>query len=117
MYYLDRRLAPRAGLPPPESARAQRRELLGRARSEWELLPPVAPPLPVAPTVDPAGAAGPSMALSGDPADAPPESAWAEMFGEPAPEPEPDEPVDTEKPSEPSSSEPAPPVQKFRSLL
>jgi type IV secretion system protein VirD4 len=35
MYYLDRRLAPRAGLPPPDSLTEQHRELIGQARSDW----------------------------------------------------------------------------------
>jgi type IV secretion system protein VirD4 len=46
MYYLDRRLAPRAGLVAPDSRAEQRAELLKqRGRSEWEALPGALPPL------------------------------------------------------------------------
>jgi hypothetical protein len=94
MYYLDARLAPRAALPAPESARAQRRELLTGARSEWEALGPVmstaaapagAPTapggfVPPVPALAPEGAAGrgaaPPPSLS---------SAWEQLFGEAPP--------------------------------
>jgi type IV secretion system protein VirD4 len=130
MYYLDQRLAPRAGLAPPESARAQRRELVGRAPSEWELLPPVAPPAlpaPPAPSAGLPGAPAPALPGSGDSADAAPESAWAELFGEPADEddepteldepPEPERPTDPEPAADPRPLQEAPAPEKIKSLL
>src|SRR5262249_31220306 len=68
MYYLDARLARWAGLPPPESARAQRSELLARAGSEWEALsPPVAPPaLPEGAPPVPGGFVPPAPGLAPD---------------------------------------------------
>jgi type IV secretion system protein VirD4 len=94
MYYLDKRLAPRAGLRPPESARAQRRELVGRAQSEWEELPTVAVAASDLPSAASLGAeasapaSSPPLAATADAGEAPSESAWAELFGEPASEPE-----------------------------
>jgi type IV secretion system protein VirD4 len=94
MYYLDARLAPRAGLPPPESARAQRRELLARARSEWEGLGPAVSP-PAAPDTSPSAPGGfvppvPGLAPEGVAAagSAPPpslSSEWEQLFGEAPP--------------------------------
>jgi type IV secretion system protein VirD4 len=82
MYYVDRRLAPRAALPPPDSARAQRRELVGRTRSEWEdlaqppaevgALPPGSPDAPRSPELAVDGTEGMTL------------GAWADLFGEPA---------------------------------
>jgi type IV secretion system protein VirD4 len=113
MYYLDRRLAPRAGLAPPESARAQRRELVGRAPVEWEKLPqPTAPPHPMAAPAfasEAGSSVGPVLG-DGSPGgeDASSESAWAELFGQPAPEPD-------EAEREPPSPMPSP--QKLGGLL
>ncbi len=115
MYYLDARLASRAGLPPPESARAQRRELLGRAPSEWETLPPPAltswapaGPLlpfetapPVASDIPAVAGLAPGQGASGgeDPAS---EEDWAQVLGQPAPEP------DLEADGEPEGPTPEP---------
>jgi type IV secretion system protein VirD4 len=83
MYYLDRRLAPRAQLPPPESEREQRRELVRRTRSEWEALAPIPAPPPC--SKEDAGGTpetGPEVtARDEEPLDAP---AWAELFSNPA---------------------------------
>lgn len=97
MYYLDERLAPRAGLQPPESARAQRRELLGRTPTDWEALPlPATPPSAPAtppPPVDGAPQPAPDLPLpprtvpSAAPADGedpPSASGPAETYEEPA---------------------------------
>jgi type IV secretion system protein VirD4 len=113
MYYLDARLAPRAGLAQPESARAQRRELVGRASTEWEALPLPAPPsaAPVPPLASESTLpAGPVIAgrSPGDDDD-PSESAWAELFGEPASE--------ADEPAEAEPEAPTPQPAKLGSLL
>jgi type IV secretion system protein VirD4 len=113
MYYIDPRLAPRAGLPPPESARAQRRELLRKVGSEWEDLPPVASapgpapamsrggfPLPT-PGLLPAGGSGAATA----PASL--SSEWEELFGGAPPEPQ-DAPDAESAPPESTGEPPAP---------
>ena len=126
MYYLDPRLSPRAGLPPPDSHAHQRGELLGRRRSEWESLGPAVVPVtavpvtavPVtapsgSPTTDPSAGsptAGVSLPSSPPPAEiAQPHvtSAWEEVFGQPLAEPEPE--------SEPNKQ--APPVPTIGGLL
>lgn len=122
MYYLDSRLAPRAGLRPPESARAQRRELLRKVGSEWAALPPPAS-LPGTPPMDgaamaPGGFVPPAPDLpagSGPPASAPASlsSAWEELFGEPRPEAEDGPPPDGD-PREPT--EEPPPAKPTRGL-
>jgi type IV secretion system protein VirD4 len=115
MYYLDSRLASRAGLPPPESARAQRRELLPGVGSEWATLGSVAAPPRPAPPDDlpiPAGGFVPSVPAvqpggAQDTASAPPTSlaaAWQELLGEAPPASE--DPPDTEAPPAESSEEP-----------
>jgi type IV secretion system protein VirD4 len=103
MYYLDARLAPRASLRPPESARAQRRELLHRVGSEWEALrpaealpepPPLSPALPTGGFPLPAVAPAAPESPGGTPS--PPSSlstAWEELFGEAQPE-SPDTPAE-----------------------
>jgi type IV secretion system protein VirD4 len=112
MYYLDRRLAPRAGLAPPESPRAQRRELVRRAPIEWETLPPqVAPPSPPAAPAFASEAGSPVGPIVGGGwpgGDGQSESAWAELFGQPASE------VDEDPDDEPNDP---PPHQKLGGLL
>jgi type IV secretion system protein VirD4 len=100
MYYLDRRLAPRAKLPPPDSHCAQRRELVRRTRSEWESLTPIpAPPL--------ARSAGTSATAQAAPGVTAPDHElldtpdWAERFGNPA--------TDEDAPDGDQDSDDAPP--------
>jgi hypothetical protein len=118
MYYLDSRLASRAGLAPPESARAQRRELLPGGGSEWAGLVPAAAPLRPAvldPLPMPAGGFVPPVpalqpGAAAETASSPPTSlaaAWQELLGEA--QPESDEPPEAEAaPAEPSAEPPAP---------
>jgi type IV secretion system protein VirD4 len=117
MYYLDDRLASRAGRPRPDSAGAQRRELVGRPRSEWEALSPAPGSLAVAPPR--AAATGPTLPASpasSDPAARASESAWAEMFGEPAGEPD-ERPEGAAAASERAPAPPAPAPPKLGKLL
>jgi type IV secretion system protein VirD4 len=83
MYYLDRRLAPRAKLPPPDSDREQRRELVRRSRSDWETLAPIPVPAPT-PQASAGTAQQAGSGLSGLGEELPDAPAWAELFSNPA---------------------------------
>jgi type IV secretion system protein VirD4 len=118
MYYLDPRFASRAGLPPPESARAQRRELLPRAGSAWAGLAPApaaAEPMPLDGSPSAAGAFDPRAPAPQAPgaldtaaaASASLSSAWEELFGDA--QPDANDPSETQGGSAESSDHPAAP--------
>jgi len=84
MYYLDSRLAPRAGLRVPESARSQRRELIGGHHSEWESIPPIPAPAQLVEAVLPSSPV--ASDVTAQDADGISEAQWAELFDQPAAE-------------------------------
>jgi type IV secretion system protein VirD4 len=108
MYYLDPRFKECVKLPPPDSARRQKAELLPRAAiSDWDGLVAHAAAPPPLPPPDESNDAGPGHGLS-EPPDAALDNAagqlgaFADFFGQPAAE---SPPVET---SPPAPTEPSP---------